>query len=110
MIVPNRPVLRQLHNLDKSLSEFDDQLGVVLYGEEYKQCVTKIQGKDLAWLVDYLDKVCLPSSVPSLHLSRCRLLMASLPPAIPSGSVYTNSEAYVESGRHFPHRTSFPLV
>ena len=57
MSSPGLPVLQQLQSLDGSSSEFHDQLSGVLYGEEYQQCVTGLQGDDLAWLVDYLDKV-----------------------------------------------------
>ena len=49
--------LQQLRNLNTSLSGFRDQLSNVLYGEEYQQCVQNLQGDDLMWLVDYLDKV-----------------------------------------------------
>jgi hypothetical protein len=49
--------LQQLQHLGRPSSEFHDQLGNVLYGEEYKQCVPDLQGDDLVWLVDYLDKV-----------------------------------------------------
>ena len=52
---PNSPVLQQL---DRLLSEFYSQLRNVLCGEKYKQCVPNLQGDDLVWLVDYLDKVC----------------------------------------------------
>ena len=51
------PALQQLHLLDGSVSGFHDQLGNVLYGEEYRQCVPNLRGDDLMWLVDYLDKV-----------------------------------------------------
>ena len=52
------PVLQQLRHLDKSSPDFHDQLRKVLYGEEYMQCVPNLQGDDLVWLIDYLDKVC----------------------------------------------------
>jgi len=58
MSLPSSPVLQKLSNLDASLSEFHDQLSNVLYGEEYTRYVTNLQGDDLVWLVDYLDKVC----------------------------------------------------
>ena len=49
--------LQQLHHLDRFSSDFHDQVSNALYGEEYKQCVPNLQGDDLVWLVDYLDKV-----------------------------------------------------
>jgi hypothetical protein len=54
---PNSPVLQQLDRLNGSLSRFHDQLYDLLYGEEYVQCVRDLQGDDLVWLVDYLDRV-----------------------------------------------------
>ena len=54
---PNSPVLQRLDHLDGSLSGFHDQLHDLLYGEEYHQCVRDLQGDDLVWLVDYLDRV-----------------------------------------------------
>ena len=58
MSPPNSPVLQQLHNLNRSSPDFNDQLSNVLYGEEYQKCVPNLQGEDLVWLVDYLDEVC----------------------------------------------------
>jgi len=59
MSQPNHPALQQLHCLDLSSPDFDDQLCNILYGEGYKQCVRNgpLEGDDQAWLVDYLDKV-----------------------------------------------------
>ena len=67
MSSPSHPVLQQLHHLDRSLSGFQDQLTNVLYGEEYRQCVPNLQGNDLVWLVEYLDKV------------RCRAALSNFP-------------------------------
>jgi len=50
--------LQQLRRLDMSSPEFRDQLSKVLYGEEYRQRALKLQGGDLVWLIDYMDKVC----------------------------------------------------
>ena len=49
--------LQQLRRLDGFSSGFHDQVSNVLYGEEYRECVPNLQGDDLVWLVDYLDKV-----------------------------------------------------
>ena len=54
---PGLPVLQRLYHLDRSSSGFHDQLSNILYGEEYQKCVPNLQGNDLVWLVDYLDRV-----------------------------------------------------
>lgn len=65
----NKATLERLRFLDRSSSEFHDQLNDVLCGEEYEQWVLNLGGKDLVWLVGYLDKVCrhiaLPHSPPA---------------------------------------------
>ena len=63
-------LLQQFYNLDRSSSEFHDQLSNILYGKEYKEHVPSLQGDGLAWLADYLDKVRLRVSPlrPSLKL------------------------------------------
>ena len=53
------PPLRRLHRLDSSSPDFQNLLCDVLCGEEYVQCVRNLEGENLAWLVDYLDNVCL---------------------------------------------------
>ena len=58
MSSPNHPVLQRFYRLNGSSSDFYDQLNKIHCGQEYKQCVTDLQGDDLIWLVDYLDKVC----------------------------------------------------
>ena len=57
MSSPSSPTLQQLHHLNRSSPDFYDQICNVLYGEEYVRCIPNIQGGDLVWLVDYLDKV-----------------------------------------------------
>ena len=57
MSPPGPPALQQLHHLSKASPTFHDQLRNVLYGEEYRQCVPNLEGDNLVWLVDYLDKV-----------------------------------------------------
>ena len=56
MTSPN--LLQQLHHLDRSSSEFHDQLSNILYGEEYERHMADLKSDDLVSLVDYLDKVC----------------------------------------------------
>ena len=57
MSSPSSQALQQLHHLDRSSPDFHDKLCNVFYGSEYKKSVPNIQGDDLVWLVDYLDKV-----------------------------------------------------
>ena len=64
MSPPNLTTLQQLRQLDRSSSSFHGQLSNVLYGEEYGQSVLSLPDDDLGWLVDYLDKVCCPTSLP----------------------------------------------
>jgi len=64
MSSPTSSTLQQLHRLNRSSPDFHDKLCNVLYGEEYVQCVPNIEGEDLVWLVDYLDKVRRRVSLP----------------------------------------------
>ena len=57
MSSPSAPALQQLHHLDRSSPDFHDRLCNVFYGREYSQHVPDLQGDDLVWLIDYLDKV-----------------------------------------------------
>ena len=57
MSLPGPPALQQLHHLDRSSSKFHDNLCSVFYGEEFQKCMQNLQGNDLVWLVEYLDKV-----------------------------------------------------
>ena len=61
---PGAPVLQQLSLLDKSSPDFHGQLCHVLYGKEYNEYIPNLQGDDLVWLVDYLDKVRLRVALP----------------------------------------------
>lgn len=58
------PALQKLSRLDGSSSKFHGQLSGVLYGEEYRRCVPNLQGNDLVWLIDYLDRVCCNDALP----------------------------------------------
>ena len=64
MSSPTSPALQQLNRLNRSSPEFQDQLNNVIYGEEYRQCVQNLEGDDMVWLVDYLDKVRLHATSP----------------------------------------------
>ena len=58
MASPTLPTLQQLDRLNRSSPDFQDQLGTVLSGKEYKRCVLNLQGDNLIWLVNYLDEAC----------------------------------------------------
>ena len=58
MSPPSSQALQELAHLDKSLSDFDDKLYGVLYGQEYALHEENFEDDDLIWLVDYLDEVC----------------------------------------------------
>jgi hypothetical protein len=53
---PSPPASQIFPHLTSS-PHFHDKLSGVLYGEEYVQCVSRLQGEDSVWLIDYLDKV-----------------------------------------------------
>jgi hypothetical protein len=74
MSSPSLPALQQLRRLDKSSSGYHKQLRDLLDGEEYKQCVPKLQGEDSAWLVDYLDKVRRQITLPHSPLKLAQTL------------------------------------
>ena len=76
-------LLQQLHRLDGSSSRFHDKLCNILYGEEYKKCVLNLQKNDLAWLVDYLDKVRCQVTLPHSPLKLAKAL-DDLDPASPA--------------------------
>ena len=107
---PGSPVLQYLRRLDRSISDFQDRLSNALYAEEYVQCVPNLRGDDLMWLVDYLDKVPRYFAVPTHCSNQRRLSMVSILPALLSGSVYANLEAYVESGGYSQRHTNFCLT
>ncbi|KAF9643886.1 hypothetical protein BDM02DRAFT_3191091 [Thelephora ganbajun] len=56
MAPPTHPALQQISHLDRTSPDFHGQLDKALRGREYRQCVPKLQGDDLVWLVDYLDE------------------------------------------------------
>ena len=101
---PSHPVLQKLNNLDKSSSEFHVRLNNVLYAEEYIQCVTNVQGNNLAWLIDFLDNVgCVVCLRHRPHSSLRRLLVVLHLLAPFSRNVYVNLKAYVNPGRRSLH-------
>ena len=65
---PTSPALQIFHHLFSS-PDFHDKLSNVLYGEEYVQCVSHLEGEDLIWLIDYLDKVRYHNFVALSHSS-----------------------------------------
>ena len=108
MSSPTSAVLRQLNHLNRSSPEFHDQLSNALYGEEYQQCVRNLQNDDLAWLVEYLDKVRRSRpKFPALHSSRRRLSTASILPVRLPGNAYANSGPDAVLWDNSQHRTRF---
>jgi len=57
-------VLKQLHGLDRTSSQFHKHLSSFLRSEGYRGAVPNLQGEDLAWLVDYLESVSLQTISP----------------------------------------------
>lgn len=112
MSSPNLPTLQRLYHLDRSSSGFHDELSNLLYGEEYQQCVPILQGDDLVWLVDYLDKVrsCVPLTFPALHSHQRRSSTLSAPPAQPSEGACANSGTYVAPEASSQRLTRFRLT
>ena len=53
MVLPHP--LQQLHNLNKTLPQFHEQLTNFLCGDNYQNSVSSLQGEDLMWLIEYLD-------------------------------------------------------
>ncbi|KAF9649285.1 kinase-like protein [Thelephora ganbajun] len=53
---PRAPALQKLHHLNRSSPDFHNQFCGVLYEQEYIQCAQNVEGDDLVWLVDYLNK------------------------------------------------------
>ena len=62
--MPSLNSLRQLRRPDRSSSKFHNQLKDLLCGEEYKEWMSNVDGEDLVWLIDYLDKVHHPTAFP----------------------------------------------
>ena len=90
MSSPNPTTLQQLRCLDRSSSNFHNQLTNVLYGEGYERSVLNLQGSDLVSLVDYLDKVCRPCHFLAICLSKRRPSIFLILQAPVSGNVYVN--------------------
>ena len=109
MSPPSPLIFQGLERLNRPSSEFDSQLSNILVGQEYKQCASNLQGEDLVWLVDYLDKVCRPIFLPPLPLRQRRLSIVLILPVQDSRNVSANSEVYVAPGRYSQHRTHFLL-
>ena len=65
-------VLKKLHGLDRTSSQFHKRLSGLLRSEAYRSAVPNLQDEDVAWLVDYLESVSLqtisPKSAPNTVL------------------------------------------
>ena len=57
-------VLKQLHGLDRTSSQFYKRLSRFLRSEAYRSAVPNLQGEDLAWFVEYLDSVSIQTTPP----------------------------------------------
>ena len=57
MAPPDTLALQKLYCLDASSSDFQDKLCDILHGDEYLRCLPSLEGGDLVWFVEYLDKV-----------------------------------------------------
>jgi len=66
---PPNPLL-QLHCLEPSSPQFPAEIATILEGTDYKFTVKFLQGRNVEWLVDYLDRVCLEHPlIPSFSTS-----------------------------------------
>ena len=63
-IMSTHKVLKQLHGLDRTSSQFHKRLSRFLRSEAYRSAVPNLQGEDLAWLVEYLDSVSIQTIPP----------------------------------------------
>ena len=104
-----RDLLQQLRCLDRSSSEFPDQVSNILYGEEYRQCIPNLQSGDLVWFVDYLDEVRRMCRSFAPRSSYRRLSIFSILPARHSESACASLETYAVPEQYYHPRTSFRL-
>lgn len=94
MTSPNLNPLQRLRGLNKSSTNFHDQISNILYGEEYKQWVQDINAGDVVRLVDYLDRVRHSAALSASCSSNRRLSTLSTPQVPVFGSVCENSGTY----------------
>ena len=57
VLPPTSPALKRLYDLDEYSPVFQDELSDVLHEEEFAQWASNLQGEDLVWFIDYLDRV-----------------------------------------------------
>ena len=57
--MPLPDMLEQFDRLDKNSSQFQDQPTSLLYSEELEDYIPEFRDEDTAWLVKYLDQLCL---------------------------------------------------
>ena len=65
MAPPTSPALQNLHRLDFSSLDFQDQLCDALSGQEYVRCIPDLEEGALVWLANYLDEVFCSFAIPS---------------------------------------------
>ena len=64
---PRNP-LQKLRGLDKTSSQFHEELSNFIRGHVYRSALPSLQSENLTWLVEYLDSVSLrsPFAAPPL--------------------------------------------
>ena len=70
---PSNP-LQTLRDLDRTSPHFHNQLIDLLRGNEYRDLIPNLEGKDLTRLVNYLDKVSLHNVPPIPHSPLAQVL------------------------------------
>ena len=103
----SRDPLQQLHRLDRSSSEFPDQVSNILYREEYRQCVTNLQSGDLKRFVDYLDEVRRMCRSFARRSSHRRFSILSILPVLLSEGACASLDTYAVLEQYYRPRTSF---
>ena len=107
-IMSTHNVLKQLHGLDRTSSQFHKRLSGLLRSEAYRSAVPNLQGEDLAWLVDYLENVSIqsisPKSAPDTFLGS-DVYFKSCEPRVPR--IFTRTQEHL---RHQGGPTKIPYA
>ena len=105
-------VLKQLHGLDRTSSQFHKRLRGLLRSEAYRSAVPNLQGEDLALLVDYLGSVSLqtisPKSAPNTVIGS-GVYFKSCEPRVPRILARTQKHLRHQGGpTEIPYAFKFP--
>jgi len=105
-------VLKQLHGLDRTSSQFHKRLSGLLRSEAYRSAVPNLEGEDLAWLVDYLESVSIqsipPKSAPNTVLGS-DVYFKSCEPRVPGILARTEEHLRHQGGpTEIPHASKLP--